>query len=161
LLKLLLTIKYAAVHSIILAGIMSDYEEFFQNISFFDPAAILKKFITLIRGGTIMQRVPCTEYPVVGQLISKALVDNQKIHRATVLISKKGRLNVYYLNGTFLLEADTDGDHNPNDYYFFKEVEDDQIRTIIAKLSEFIGGPTENSSLDQIVNHTLAFLRSY
>ncbi len=108
-----------------------------------------------------MQHIPCTEYPVIGQLLSKALTDNQKIHRTTVLVTKKGRLNVYYLNGTFFLEADTDGDHNPNDYYFFKEAEDTQIKALIAKLSEFIGGPTEISSLEQTLNHTLAFLRSY
>ena len=108
-----------------------------------------------------MQRIPCTDYPVIGQLISKALTDDQKIHRTTVLASKKGRLNVYYLNGTFLLEADTDGDHNPNDYYFFKEAEDDQIKALVAKLSEFISGPTDVTALEQTVNHTLTFLRSY
>lgn len=81
-----------------------------------------------------MQSIVCDRYPVVGWLLNNALDTNKWIHRTTLLVSAKGRINVYYHMNTFILECDTDGDHNANEYYFFAAAERQAIHDMIGQM---------------------------
>jgi hypothetical protein len=107
-----------------------------------------------------MQHVSCTEFVVIGQLLHKELEDNKKIHRNILAATIKGRITIYWYNETFILECDTDGDHNPNDYYFFKTAEEQAIFETLSKLGELIG-TTDQKQIKSLVEGTLSFLKSY
>ncbi|WP_371362473.1 hypothetical protein SRRS_36090 [Sporomusa rhizae] len=81
-----------------------------------------------------MHHVSCDQYPAVGWLIKEALDINRIIHRSYLLTSDQGRINVYYHMETFILECDTNGDHNPNEYFFFKQAEKEEIYKMLEQL---------------------------
>lgn len=93
-----------------------------------------------------MQQVICTEYPVIGSLISEALRANKKIHRSELMVNAKGSINFYLVQDTFILECDTDANHAPNEYYFFREIEQEEVNKILQGMSSVLG----EQSLDKI-----------
>lgn len=106
-----------------------------------------------------MQHVPCTNYVIIGSLLSKELQDNQKIHRSILLINHKGKITVYHAKDTFILECDTTGDHNPNDYYFFKDAEEDEIYKVLASLAALIG-ESDMEEIQKAAKLALEFIKN-
>ncbi|VBB06388.1 Hypothetical protein LUCI_1619 [Lucifera butyrica] len=107
-----------------------------------------------------MQHVPCTDYVVIGQLLHKELEDNQKIHRSVIAANQRGRINIYFYNGTFILECDTNGDHNPNDYYFFTRSEEKEVFDTLAQMGSLIG-TNDPEKIKEFMKNTLQFLRNF
>lgn len=90
-----------------------------------------------------MYHLSCDENPVVGWLINNSLRLNQRIHRTSLFTSTKGIINVYYHMDRFILECDTNGDHNPNEYFFFQLTEKDEIYKNLDQMLSRLG--VENS----------------
>lgn len=86
-----------------------------------------------------MYHVSCEENPVVGWLINNSLTVNQKIHRTSLLDSSKGHITVYYHMERFILECDTIGDHNPNEYFFFTAHERNEIYEMLTQMLKRLG----------------------
>ena len=104
-----------------------------------------------------MQHIVTEKYPVIGWLINNALDSNRRIHRATLVHLPTGSINVYYHMGTFILECDTDGDHNPNEYFFFADVEKTEIHNMLEQMLNRLG--VENlQKISELVDHTLQFI---
>lgn len=97
-----------------------------------------------------MQKIECIQYPLLGKLISQALKSDLKIHRNILMANHKGRITIYYSDGNFILECDTDGDHNPNEYYFFDEIERDEAYKILGTMASILG----TQQIDQIKSMT-------
>lgn len=106
-----------------------------------------------------MQHVPCTKYVVIGSLLSKELQDNQKIRRGILIMNSRGRVTVYHMKDTFILECDTTGDHNPNDYYFFKDAEEAEIYKVLASLGDLIG-EADNIVIEKATKSALEFIKN-
>lgn len=104
-----------------------------------------------------MQHVSCTDYVVIGQLLHKELQDNQKIHRSILAGNEQGKIVIYYYKDTFILECDTNGDNEPNDYYFFKSVEEEVLYKILSTMGNLIG-TTDERHIRDMVSSTLRFL---
>lgn len=107
-----------------------------------------------------MQRVSCNEYVVIGQLLHKELQDNQKIHRSILTATTQGKIVIYFYNNTFILECDTNGDNNPNEYYFFKDAEEDALFQTLSELGSLIG-TTDEAKIEELVCSTVKFLKSF
>ncbi|MCX7781915.1 MAG: hypothetical protein N2491_13615 [Negativicutes bacterium] len=106
-----------------------------------------------------MQHVPCEKYTVIGALLSQALEYNQKIHRSILTANEKGRITVYFYQDTYILECDTNGDHLPNDYYFFKSAEEQDIYNVLKSMSEFIGSLSAEE-IQNLTAQTMQFLKN-
>ncbi len=86
-----------------------------------------------------MYHISCDENPVVGWLINNSLDLNRKIHRASLIALSKGHITVYYHMERFILECDTVGDHNPNEYFFFKSTEKEEIHKMLDQMLKRLG----------------------
>lgn len=106
-----------------------------------------------------MYHVSCEQNPVVGWLINNSLDSNRRIHRASLLVTGNGRITVYYHMERFILECDTNGDHNPNEYFFFKVIEKDEIYKMLDQMLSRLGvqNPENTHSLTE---NTLRFVSS-
>jgi len=106
-----------------------------------------------------MRHVDCTEYPLIGWLLSRALATEKKIHRTTLVANAHGRINMYFHEGVYILECDTNGDHNPNDYYFFRNIEEGKARQVVRGMCELLG-ECDAEEIEKITSSALAFLRN-
>jgi hypothetical protein len=106
-----------------------------------------------------VQHIDCTEYPVVGWLIGRTLQLESRIHRTTLVTTKQGRINIYFHQDTFILECDTNGDHNANDYYFFRDIERSQMAAIITSMGKMIGS-SDQTDLDKIAQHAMDYVKA-
>lgn len=104
-----------------------------------------------------MQHVDCTGYPVVGWLIHASLDKLQTISRTTLAATAHGSINLYFHQGTYILECDTNGDHNPNDYYLFGDGERGEIMAAIRTMGKIVGLAQDIS--EQTVDHAIGYVR--
>lgn len=69
----------------------------------------------------------------------------------------KGRITVYYHMERFILECDTNGDHNPNEYFFFKSTEKEDIYKMLDQMLSRLG--VENPEKTHVLTeNTLNFI---
>lgn len=106
-----------------------------------------------------MQHISCEKYPVIGWLINQSFEANRHIHRTTLVKTNVGRINAYYHMQTFILECDTDGDLNPNEYYFFAVAEKETLRAVMEQMMDRLG-MKHSDKTDELVEHTLQFISS-
>ena len=104
-----------------------------------------------------MYHVSCDQYPVIGWLISGSLELNRRIHRNLLFASGQGRITVYYYMETFILECDTNGDHNPNEYFFFKLTEKEDIYKMLDRMLSRLG-VEDSQQTHSLTENTLSFV---
>lgn len=107
-----------------------------------------------------MQQIDCTRYPLIGKLISQAVRYDKKIHRSILMSNENGRITIYYSDETCILECDTNGDHIPNSYYFFSDVEHKDINHILTKMSIVLGEQYTDHQIRTLADQTMIFLKT-
>lgn len=107
-----------------------------------------------------MQQIDCNQYPIIGQLISQAIRFDKKIHRSVLMSNENGRISIYYSDETFILECDTNGDHNPNSYYFFKDIEHNDIYNILSNMSVTLGEQYSETEIKNLTDQTINFFKT-
>ena len=105
-----------------------------------------------------MQKIDCNQYPLIGKLLSKALEDDKKIHRSPLFVGPKGRVTIYYEDGQFILECDTTGDHLPNEYYFFQDIERNEAYQLISAMAKNLG-EKRHFEFERMTDDAMNFLK--